>query len=331
MKLNLLFLLALFALVFATTESNSLRALQDQADVIEEHHDEGEAIHFDENGFPVHDDEEEMHYEDDGHDHEEGEEHHEDDGHDEVGEVHSEGDGHDDHGDEEHLDDHGDEEHHHEDDGHDHGGETTVSSVASSSQDKPWGAAIGAALLVNLATLVGVLVLVPTMLGGRYFKSTKTSEKHFRWFLYTLLPSFAAGALLATTVFLLLPESILLIGNETGATEHAHRNLQEEHNAEGEMAWKFGASFLGGFLLPIIMGSLFPHNHEDEKPQPQCPVCEEEHSVCDFQDVDKAILLDVSVGSVSTCDGDLCHKDNHCHEEGKSLCGMSLRGSWRMI
>ncbi len=172
--------------------------------------------------------------------------------------------------------------------------------------------------MVNLATLVGVLVLVPTMLGGCLYSKSSDGKgsKRVRYFLYTLIPSFAAGALLATTVFLLLPESVLLIGSATGLAEHDHRRHLEEDNAESQLAWKFGASFLGGFLIPIFMGSLFPHAHEDEVPQENCPVCEERNSVVvlDMEDVDKAVPLNTSGHvSLSTCDEGACNKDSHAH------------------
>jgi zinc transporter ZupT len=154
------------------------------------------------------------------------------------------------------------------------------------------------------------------MLGGcSYSKSSddKTNTR-VRWFLYTLIPSFAAGALLATTVFLLLPESILLIANATGAAEHDHRRHLEEENGEGQLAWKFGASFLGGFLIPIIVGSIFPHAHEDELPEDNCPVCEERGSI---------VLVDVQMAapwstsghkSLSSCDEGVCNRETHVHE-----------------
>lgn len=156
------------------------------------------------------------------------------------------------------------------------------------------------------------------MLGGcSYSKSSDDKGgKRVRYFLYTLIPSFASGALLATTVFLLLPESILLIGNATGATEHDHRRHLEEDNAESQLAWKFGASFLGGFLIPIVMGSIFPHAHADEVPQDNCPVCEERRSLVliNVEDMDKAVPLDTSGhASLSTCDAGACNKDSHAH------------------
>ena len=277
MKLHLFLFLFAFCSAFLSTESStSLRALMQE---------EEEHLHGDEEVVV-----------------EEGLEDH-----------HSDANGLPLHNDEEHNEGYEDELHHHEGDEHDHGDEQVLASRSTTS-DKPWGAAIGAALLVNLATLIGVVVLVPTMLRGRFYKSSFNKQR-LHWILHTLVPSCASGALLATAVFLLLPESILLIGSATGAAEHEHRALQED-NAEGEMAWKFGASFLGGFLLPIIMASLFPHGHNKEQVS-ECPVCEEEHSVCDFE-ATKAVPMDVSCfGSVSTCDGDVCQKETHDHDEGK--------------
>ena len=208
-------------------------------------------------------------------------------------------------------DNHDEDMDHHEDDGNDHGSEEA--SPATISSDKPWGEAIGAALIVNSATLIGLLILIPTLLGGRFFKSNERDNCLVHWFLYTLIPSFAAGALLATTVFLIIPESILLIGNETGATEHDHRHL-EENNAEGQLAWKFGTSFLGGFLLPTLLGSLFPHAHENEAPQQACPVCEQLDSI-QLEHVDEAVVVNDSRGNVLTCDDGACQKTYHHHEE----------------
>jgi zinc transporter ZupT len=172
--------------------------------------------------------------------------------------------------------------------------------------------------LVNLATLVGVLVLVPTMMGGcSYARSLDDkASKRVRYFVYTLIPSFAAGALLATSAFLLIPESVLLIGNATGAAEHDHRRHLKEDNAEGQLAWKFGASFLGGFLIPIFMGSIFPHAHEDEVPQDDCPVCEERDSrvLLNLKNTDKAVPVITCHASLSPCDEGACNKDSHGHE-----------------
>lgn len=93
------------------------------------------------------------------------------------------------------------------------------------------------------------------------------------------VPAFAVGALLATAFFLVFPEAVHLIegghsdhGDEHSDADshegHGHRLLEGEDSHEGhddssesQNAAKFGMAVLGGFLLPIFFGILFPHNH----------------------------------------------------------------------
>jgi zinc transporter ZupT len=78
-----------------------------------------------------------------------------------------------------------------------------------------------------------------------------------------VIPSFAAGALLATVVFLLIPEAFELL-EDGGHDDHDAdrvRDLQETETYsihKEEAKWKFGAACLGGFIIPILMGALFP-------------------------------------------------------------------------
>ena len=294
----------------------------------EEEEEEGEEHNHD------HDDEEEEHEEGDedeehDHDHEEGEEHehHED----EEGEDH-------DHDHQEGEED-GEEHDHDHDDEHDH--DEGVDGVTSefetfensANESKPWGPVILATFLVNLATLIGLIVLIPTVLRSkiccgslkrqarRYTQSfTKSAAAtalgtaaatggtkkrggggHGR-LIDIAIPSFAAGALLAATVFLILPESIYLLGlgsasmlgSEEGADdnhdghdhgaeeegvegqeeeEHDHdhdhfRRLQDDHDGHDHgpegLEWKFGCAVLGGFLLPMVLGALFPRASEHD-------------------------------------------------------------------
>lgn len=87
-----------------------------------------------------------------------------------------------------------------------------------------------------------------------------------------MIPSFACGALLATTVFLLIPESLVLLsgGHSEHGDEHEgeHRLLEDEGDAHEEdesgPTWKFGTCVLAGYFLPFILSGFFPHSHIPE-------------------------------------------------------------------
>jgi len=95
---------------------------------------------------------------------------------------------------------------------------------------KPWGAAIGAAICVNIVTLSGVVFAVPI-----FRKIAKTHAVQFE----AIMSGFAAGALLACAFFLLLFESTHLIA--TGYT------------SEVDTIWRWGSMILAGFLLPAVI------------------------------------------------------------------------------
>ena len=177
--------------------------------------------------------------------------------------------------------------------GHDHDQE----AEASSSTSKPWGQMIGFTLLINLATLSGVVFFLPLK------KCGDVNSKHW---LDVLIPSFASGALLATSVFLVIPEGMFLIqkylneqqeasDNHDGHEGHNHvRWLQEDdhddHSGEftPDAIWRFGAALLGGFMLPMILEMIFPthhhdHDHDHHHYRPHHPV-ETETAVEKFQD-----------------------------------------------
>ena len=203
-----------------------------------------------------------------------------------------------------HLEGDHDEEDHHEDHHDDHADEDHDDT------SKPWGLVIGFTLLVNLATLTGVLFLIP-MLSRKaraWVKSVfsnealpETPEKKENvgssTFLNIAIPSFASGALLAMAVFLVIPEALYLIQsflNESGEEhddhdEDAHRRFLEEEEGHGEehdehageltpaAIWRFGASLLGGFMLPMLFDLLLPRNRvERSKVHFDGDDCEEE-------------------------------------------------------
>lgn len=187
--------------------------------------------------------------------------------------------------------------HNHVDDDHDHHHVEANSSVLMLSGNghgndnddgKPWLEVFIASFLINLTTFSGVIVMVICMVfiprGRRWFSSrnrdstTSTSDNTKKPVLFSrvlenlVIPSFAAGALLATCVFLILPEALELLAqggtastmdhddhghhrflqdhdhhstksNET-ATEHADGNAHEEdhddHAGHADVFWKVG-------------------------------------------------------------------------------------------
>ena len=166
---------------------------------------------------------------------------------------------------------------HEEDDEHHDGG------------TKPWGDVILASLLIQMVTVTGLVVTVAV----GYFGKLRGNHNEFMYTMsFKVIPSFACGALLATAVFLVIPESLTLLGGGHG-DEEAHdgeeveegvrllmRSLQDEgeegglhgdehagDDNEAAASWKFGASLLSGFLFPILLHIFFPereHVLEDE-------------------------------------------------------------------
>jgi len=139
-------------------------------------------------------------------------------------------------------------------------------------KDKPWGDVIGICFLVNMTTLIGVVFLVPTILRAKLFhkdkmgsnssNTTKDSKKVGGKFFDIVIPSFACGALMAVTVFLLIPESLLTILADHGADAHSGSDEHEEPDHKGAF-WKFGTSILGGFLISVVFGSFFHDNTDN--------------------------------------------------------------------
>ena len=161
---------------------------------------------------------------------------------------------------------------------------------------KPWGAVIGFSLLINLATLSGVLFFIPVLsrkarawakaacwnqavpeqpqdnganpnANNESDESKKEGGSHL---IEVIIPSFASGALLATAVFLVIPEALFLI--QSHLTEHEDEDAHEgeteeehdEHSGEFETGaiWRFGTALLSGFLIPLVLDSIFPRNKE---------------------------------------------------------------------
>jgi zinc transporter ZupT len=97
-------------------------------------------------------------------------------------------------------------------------------------ESKPWGQAIGAAFVVQLTTLSGIVLLFPAVQ-----KAREMNMDLFNCVIY----SFAAGAILAAAFFFILFEATHLVG--VGWSE------------ESDVTWRWGTMALAGFLLPSFM------------------------------------------------------------------------------
>ena len=187
----------------------------------------------------------------------------------------------------------------------------------------PWGLAMLGASIVFLLTFAGLFVVVANNGFSRVKTLPKTLTK-------LIIPSFASGALLATSILLLIPESIELLsspGNKVGEghrflaeTHHDHHDDDHDDHDDHSFAWKVGTAFLCGFVLPLILHAFFPHPCEED--QEQLPH-ELEAKISDLSlkedvgakdteaDAEGNANNDGEVTFPGECDtGDCCHKDN---------------------
>lgn len=155
-----------------------------------------------------------------------------------------------------------------------------ITNKEAAGERKPWGIVLSATLLVNFATVTGLLLLlVPTVRMGLLGKTQSGTTQHHGKLLDIVIPSFAVGALLATAIFLVLPEAMHLTSGvhlETGREYHSD-------NEEGIAAAKLGCGFLGGFFLPMLF-SIFFHHEEVEKEDNAALLDEEECKSCEERD-----------------------------------------------
>lgn len=86
-------------------------------------------------------------------------------------------------------------EHDHEHDSHDeeHDSHEDHDSHDDESSSTPWGEAIGASIVVNIAALVGVITLIPLFVKAQ---ERKDISKYFN----IGIPAFAVGALLSVSL-----------------------------------------------------------------------------------------------------------------------------------
>lgn len=138
-------------------------------------------------------------------------------------------------------------------------------------EEKPWGDVIGASLLVNIISLIGVVFVAISYMKAKDLCAVNEDGSFKNRFLRIVTPSFACGALIATTVFLIIPEALAHIAVDSKMHHEEHEEHGEEEEEEGEphteadqgrTSWIFGTALMGGFLLPFIFGALF---HLDNK------------------------------------------------------------------
>jgi zinc transporter ZupT len=132
--------------------------------------------------------------------------------------------------------------------------------AAEVQSDKPWGDVIAGSLIINLVTFSGVILTSSVGCFNRMRRSKGDASGFWSMMHRIAIPSFAGGALLATVVFLLIPEAFELL-ESSEAEEHSSTEVyvegEEAHEEEGAQ-WRFGLALLCGFLFPVLLGTLFP-------------------------------------------------------------------------
>ena len=145
---------------------------------------------------------------------------------------------------------------------------STNSTSNTSSDQKPWGAVIGATLLTNLSSLTGVVFILPCLRRIGIFKRTGRKMDIFT-------SSFAAGALMAAALLLILPESSMMMLSQSKEEEDEDTHSGHEDEPP-EVSWKFGVSVLSGFLIPFFFAVIAP-TIQDCEPLP--PLKDGSHTI----------------------------------------------------
>lgn len=119
-----------------------------------------------------------------------------------------------------------------DDHGHDiEPGAELPEAAAETEEEVDWGAPMLGAIIVNLATFIGVILLFPPV-------KKLSGVPLFNAILF----AFAAGALLACAFFLLLFESTHLVA--------------VGWSAEVDVVWRWGTMILAGLVLPPVLETL---------------------------------------------------------------------------
>jgi zinc transporter ZupT len=168
--------------------------------------------------------------------------------------------------------------------------------------DRPWGDVIAGSLIINLVTFSGVILTSAVGCFHRMRKGKGDITAFWSMMHRIAIPSFAGGALLATCVFLLIPEAFKLLEHaDEEEADHYYNSTTEmdgevheeddhsEHKEEAQ--WRFGISLLIGFLFPVLIGTIFS--------SPDTSACEE----CNEQEIEEASALSQSAIEASALEG----------------------------
>lgn len=148
----------------------------------------------------------------------------------------------------------------------------------------PYFPVLLATLIVNVVSLIALLSVIPVLMNTRpsFFKSVFwVANSHLQYFTETargrssrqikadknatgnisppltdiLIPAYLCGVILATALFLVIPEAVLFIQRGTSSDRGEIEILPET-------IARFGAALMTGFMFPLLLGSLFPRSAE---------------------------------------------------------------------
>jgi len=138
-----------------------------------------------------------------------------------------------------------------------------------------------AVLILNAVSLVVLLSVIPVLMNSRWscFKSmfwianshlnftlkstrqhkhTREQKKEQTVALFTniVVPAYAGGAILATALFLVIPEAILFIQHGISSEDRGEIEI-----LQGTIV-RFGVSLMAGYIFPLVLGTLCPRSSE---------------------------------------------------------------------
>jgi len=132
------------------------------------------------------------------------------------------------------------------------------------------GVVVLSTLIVNLAALIGVILLVPSVI--QRFRNCKRSDSNITSGISSRdygkngnFLSFGVGALMATSMVIIVPESPRIIASSELIGEKYDHRFRKELNPKIDdgtdvysVATTFGCAVLGGYLLPMLLRSFTP-------------------------------------------------------------------------